>query len=111
MARIAVTDGLSDEAKTLLEKQGHEVIVQFYEKSDLESGVLNDFDAWAIRKIALNILMMNTNTILQILDLVVAAQHVLPFRIEQKYYKGNGGFAKFFDQVWTSKLASLRSDA
>ena len=49
MARIAVTDGLSDEAKTLLEKQGHEVIVQFYEKSDLDSGVLNDFDAVIVR--------------------------------------------------------------
>ena len=49
MARIAVTDGLSDEAKTLLEKQGHEVIVQFYEKSDLESGILNDFDAVIVR--------------------------------------------------------------
>ena len=49
MARIAVTDGLSDEAKTLLEKQGHEVIVQFYEKSELESGVLNDFDAVIVR--------------------------------------------------------------
>jgi D-3-phosphoglycerate dehydrogenase len=49
MAKIAVTDGLSDEAKTLLEKQGHEVIVQFYEKSELESGVLNDFDAVIVR--------------------------------------------------------------
>ena len=49
MARIAVTDGLSDEAKTLLEKQGHEVIVQFYEKSELESGILNDFDAVIVR--------------------------------------------------------------
>ena len=49
MARIAVTDGLSDEAKTLLEKQGHEVVVQFYEKSELESGVLNDFDAVIVR--------------------------------------------------------------
>ena len=49
MARIAVTDGLSDEAKTLLEKQGHEVIVQFYEKSELESGVLNHFDAVIVR--------------------------------------------------------------
>ena len=49
MASIAVTDGLSDEAKTLLEKQGHEVIVQFYEKSELESGVLNDFDAVIVR--------------------------------------------------------------
>ena len=49
MARIAVTDGLSDEAKALLEKQGHEVIVQFYEKSELELGVLNDFDAVIVR--------------------------------------------------------------
>lgn len=49
MAKIAVTDGLSDEAKTLLEKQGHEVIVQFYENSELESGVLNDFDAVIVR--------------------------------------------------------------
>ena len=49
MARIAVTDGLSDEAKILLEKQGHEVIVQFYEKSELESGILNDFDAVIVR--------------------------------------------------------------
>lgn len=49
MARIAVTDGLSDEAKKLLEKQGHEVVNQFYKKSDLESGVLNNFDAVIVR--------------------------------------------------------------
>ena len=49
MARIAVTDGLSDEAKKLLEKQGHEVVIQFYEKSELESGVLNNFDAVIVR--------------------------------------------------------------
>ena len=45
MARIAVTDGLSQEAKSVLEKQGHEVVVKYYETSELESGVLNEFDA------------------------------------------------------------------
>ena len=49
MARIAVTDGLSNEAKTLLEKQGHEVVVKFYSESELESGVLNDFEAVIVR--------------------------------------------------------------
>lgn len=49
MARIAVTDGLSNEAKTLLEKQGHEVVVKFYSESELENGVLNDFEAVIVR--------------------------------------------------------------
>ena len=49
MARIAVTDGLSVEAKTLLEKKGHEVVTQFFERSELESGVLNNFDAVIVR--------------------------------------------------------------
>ena len=49
MARIAVTDGLSNEAKTLLEKQGHEVVVKFYSESELEAGVLNDFEAVIVR--------------------------------------------------------------
>ena len=49
MARIAVTDGLSNEAKTLLEKQGHEVVVKFYSESELEKGVLNDFEAVIVR--------------------------------------------------------------
>ncbi len=49
MARIAVTDGLSNEAKTLLEKQGHEVVVKFYSESELETGVLNDFEAVIVR--------------------------------------------------------------
>ena len=49
MARIAVTDGLSNEAKTLLEKQGHEVVVKFYSESELENGVLNDFEAVVVR--------------------------------------------------------------
>lgn len=49
MARIAVTDGLSNEAKTLLEKQGHEVVVKFYSESELKAGVLNDFEAVIVR--------------------------------------------------------------
>lgn len=44
-----MTDGLSNEAKTLLEKQGHEVVVKFYSESELESGVLNDFEAVIVR--------------------------------------------------------------
>ena len=49
MAKIAVTDGLSNEAKTLLEKQGHEVVVKFYSESELKAGVLNDFEAVIVR--------------------------------------------------------------
>ena len=49
MARIAVTDGLSVEAQNLLEKQGHEVVIKFYSKAELESGALNDFDAVIVR--------------------------------------------------------------
>lgn len=44
-----MTDGLSNEAKTLLEKQGHEVVVKFYSESELEKGVLNDFEAVIVR--------------------------------------------------------------
>lgn len=44
-----MTDGLSNEAKTLLEKQGHEVVVKFYSESELENGVLNDFEAVIVR--------------------------------------------------------------
>ena len=44
-----MTDGLSNEAKTLLEKQGHEVVVKFYSDSELETGVLNDFEAVIVR--------------------------------------------------------------
>ena len=49
MARIAATDGLSAEAIALLERRGHEVTTKFYEKSDLESGVLNEYDAVIVR--------------------------------------------------------------
>jgi len=49
MARIAVTDGISAEAKSLLEKSGHEVVVKFYSKKDLESGILSNFEAVIVR--------------------------------------------------------------
>ena len=49
MARIAATDGLSAEAIALLERRGHEVVTEFYDTVELESGVLNDFDAVIVR--------------------------------------------------------------
>ena len=49
MARIAVTDGLSAEAQTLLEKRGHEIVVQYYQPEELAAGVLDDFDAVIVR--------------------------------------------------------------
>lgn len=59
MGRIAVTDGMSESAISKLEKLGHEVIVSHYEKSDLENGILSEFDAVVIRsatKISRNVL-------------------------------------------------------
>ena len=35
MARIAVTDGMAPDAVVLLEKSGHEVVLQFIEQEDL----------------------------------------------------------------------------
>ena len=64
MAKIAVTDGLSAEAKVLLEKNGHEVVVKFYENAELESGVLNDFDAVIVRsatKLTANVIAKSSN--------------------------------------------------
>ena len=49
MGRIAVTDGISDEAKSLLEKSGHEVVVKFYSMEELLNGVLSNFDAVIVR--------------------------------------------------------------
>ena len=49
MGRIAVTDGISDEAKSLLEKNGHEVVVKFYSNEELLDGVLSTFDAVIVR--------------------------------------------------------------
>ncbi|MBP77753.1 MAG: phosphoglycerate dehydrogenase [Deltaproteobacteria bacterium] len=49
MARIAVTDGMASDAVVLLERAGHEVILDFIEESDLLDGALADFDAIIVR--------------------------------------------------------------
>lgn len=49
MARIAVTDGMAPDAVVLLERAGHEVILDFIEESDLLDGALTDFDAIIVR--------------------------------------------------------------
>ncbi|MBT59953.1 MAG: phosphoglycerate dehydrogenase [Euryarchaeota archaeon] len=49
MARIAVTDGMANDAIALLEKAGHEVVSQFIEPADLRAGALADFDAIIVR--------------------------------------------------------------
>jgi len=49
MARIAVTDGMAQDAVALLEKAGHEVVLQFIEHDDLLTGALKDFDAIIVR--------------------------------------------------------------
>ena len=49
MARIAVTDGMADDAVKSLEAAGHEVVLQHYSADELASGVLSDFDAVVIR--------------------------------------------------------------
>ena len=49
MARIAVTDGMSDEAVEILENAGHEVVLRHYEPEDIANGSLLEFDAVVIR--------------------------------------------------------------
>ena len=49
MARIAVTDGMAPDAVVLLEKSGHEVVLQFIEQEDLLAGALKEFDAIIVR--------------------------------------------------------------
>ena len=49
MARIAVTDGMADEAVELLQKAGHVVEVGHISKSDLLDGALQNFDAIIVR--------------------------------------------------------------
>lgn len=49
MARIAVTDGMSKDAVALLEKSGHEVVLEFIKEEDLLAGALKDFDAIVVR--------------------------------------------------------------
>lgn len=49
MARIAVTDGMSKSAISILEKAGHEVMVGHIEKEELLAGALKEFDAIIVR--------------------------------------------------------------
>ncbi len=49
MARIAVTDGMAPDAVVLLERAGHEVILDFIQEADLLDGALTDFDAIIVR--------------------------------------------------------------
>ena len=49
MARIAVTDGMAAAAISMLEREGHEVVLAHYETEALADGVLSDFDAVVVR--------------------------------------------------------------
>ena len=49
MARIAVTDGMAPDAVVLLERAGHEVVLDFIEEGALLNGALSDFDAIIVR--------------------------------------------------------------
>ena len=49
MARIAVTDGMAPDAVVLLERAGHEVVLDFIEQGALLDGALSDFDAIIVR--------------------------------------------------------------
>ena len=49
MARIAVTDGMADDAVSLLKQSGHEVVLGTISKGDLAQGALSEFDAIIVR--------------------------------------------------------------
>ena len=49
MGRIAITDGMSETAISKLKHLGHDVVVEHYDKNDLESGILSEFDAIVVR--------------------------------------------------------------
>ena len=49
MARIAVTDGMSDGAVEILENAGHEVVLRHHEPEEIANGSLLEFDAVVIR--------------------------------------------------------------
>ncbi len=49
MGRIAVTDGMSQEAVIILENAGHDVVLRHYESSEILSGSLSEFDAVVVR--------------------------------------------------------------
>jgi len=49
MGRIAVTDGMSDVAVSMLKNAGHEVVLRHHEKGEIANGSLAAFDAVVIR--------------------------------------------------------------
>ena len=49
MARVAVTDGMSDQAVKILEEAGHEVVLRHHEPDQIVGGSLAEFDAVVIR--------------------------------------------------------------
>ena len=49
MARIAVTDGMSNDAIVILEKAGHEVVLRHHDAEEIAKGSLAEFDAVVIR--------------------------------------------------------------
>lgn len=49
MGRVAVTDGMADDAIRLLEESGHEVISNHYSSEELLDGILSEFDAVIVR--------------------------------------------------------------
>ena len=49
MARIVVTDGMSGDAVSLLERNGHEVTLKSFTKRELLDGCLSEFDAIIVR--------------------------------------------------------------
>lgn len=49
MAKIVVTDGMSNDAVNLLKKNGHEVTLQSFSKDELLNGCLSKFDAIIVR--------------------------------------------------------------
>ena len=49
MASIVVTDGMSDDAVSLLRKNGHEVTLKSFSEQELVDGCLSEFDAIIVR--------------------------------------------------------------
>jgi len=49
MGKIAVTDGMANDAVSLLQSEGHEVVLKHYDEEELRTGALSDFDAVVIR--------------------------------------------------------------
>ena len=49
MAKIVVTDGMSDDAVSLLEKKGHNVTLKSFTEQELAEGCLSEFDAIIVR--------------------------------------------------------------